>query len=72
MSDGVEGKQPNNLDRIVREVAAEQNVDPELLIRLLRLEEEHSELHGWGARPRLRRAAEQILDAALAAKPDAG
>ena len=72
MSDRIEGKRLNDLDRIVREVAAEQAVDPELLIRLLRLEEEHRELHGWGARPRLRRAAEQILDAALAARRGAG
>jgi len=55
-------------ERIVEEVCGETDVDPALLLALLALEDGHRNLHGYGARPRLRRAAEQIIDQAFAAR----
>ena len=49
---------------IVEDVCAETGVDAGLVMRLLALEDGHRNLHGYGARPRLRRAAEQIIDEA--------
>jgi hypothetical protein len=53
---------------IMRTVAGEHGVDPVLVQSLLDLEADHHNLHGYGARPALRRAAEEILDAAFAAQ----
>ena len=50
---------------IVRTVADEKNVDAKLIGDLLALETEFANLHAYGARPRLRRAAEKLIDAAL-------
>ena len=41
-------------------------MDPALVLALLALEDGHRNLHGYGARPRLRRAAERIIDEAYA------
>ena len=49
-------------ERIVEEVCGETGVDPALVLSLLALEDGHRNLHGYGARPRLRRAAEKIID----------
>lgn len=49
-------------EAIIRSVALEQGVDAELILNLLALEEEHSNLHAYGARARLRRAAEELID----------
>lgn len=50
---------------IIREVAAEVDVDPQLILDLLTLETEFKSLHAYGARGRLRRAAEKLIDAAM-------
>ena len=51
---------------IIREVAAEKGVEPELIVNLLGLEREFSNLHGYGARGKLRRAAEKMIDESMA------
>lgn len=53
-------------ERIVEEVCSETGVDASLVLTLLALEDGHRNLHGYGARPKLRRAAERIIDAAYA------
>lgn len=53
-------------ERIVREVCDDTGVDPALVLDLLALEDGHRNLHGYGARPKLRRAAERIIDTASA------
>lgn len=46
--------------------AAEKGEAPvEVLLELLQLENVHTNLHGWGARPALRRDVERILDSAI-------
>lgn len=61
-----------DLERIVGEVCGETGVDPALVLSLLALEDDHKNLHGYGARPKLRRAAERIIDTASADRPEAG
>ncbi len=53
---------------VVIEVAGKTGVPPELMIELLDLEPDHQNLHGWGARPALRRAITTIIDRALEQK----
>jgi hypothetical protein len=57
-------------EAIIRSVSEEQGVDPDLILELLALEPQHSNLHGYGARARLRRAAEALIDAAFAKLAD--
>lgn len=52
-------------DEIIRSVAGQQGVDADLILRLLALEAEHSNLHAYGARSKLRRAAEALIDDAF-------
>jgi hypothetical protein len=48
--------------------AAEKGEAPvDILLELLQLENVHTNLHGWGARPALRRDMERILDRAIEA-----
>lgn len=49
-------------EAVVRDICAEYEIDPSLVMSLLALEENHTNLHAYGARPRLRRAAEVILE----------
>ena len=53
-------------ERIVEEVCSETGVDASLVLTLFSFEDGHRNLHGYGARPKLRRAAERIIDAAYA------
>ncbi len=49
-------------------IAADANgVPTETLRRLLALESNHQNLHGWGARPALRRAIAAIIEEEIAA-----
>ncbi len=54
----------------IRRVAVEKGMDPELILALLALERDFPTLHGYGARGRLRRAAEALIDASLATALD--
>ena len=48
-------------------LAAETNDIPEeTLCRLLALERDHQNLHGWGARPALRRDISKIIEEEMA------
>jgi membrane-bound lytic murein transglycosylase B len=61
----------NKREPTIRTVAQEKGVDPELILALLALESDHGNLHAYGARSKLRRAAETLIDAALAREGDA-
>lgn len=50
---------------VVRDVATQHGLDPQLLLDLIGLEAEHTNLHAYGARGRMRRAAENLIDAAF-------
>lgn len=52
-------------DDVVRAVATQHKLDPQLLLALIGLEAEHANLHAYGARGKLRRAAENLIDAAF-------
>ncbi len=52
---------------LIDRVTTANNVEPDLVMELLALEAKHSNLHGWGARPALRRDLSTIMDAHLAA-----
>ena len=52
---------------LIDRVAAENGVSSDLVMSLLNLEATHANLHGWGARPALRREITQIIDAHLKA-----
>ena len=54
-----------NREAIIRSVAQQHDVDADLILQLMALETEHSNLHAYGARGRLRRAAEGLIDASL-------
>lgn len=49
-------------------VAASTGVDAALIVELLALESRHQNLHGWGARPQLRREIAEIIGRVLAAE----
>jgi len=51
----------------VEAVALQTDLPVELLVELLDLESRHQNLHGWGARPALRREIATILDRAIEA-----
>jgi hypothetical protein len=51
---------------VVEEVAARTGVQADLIVELLNLEFRHQNLHGWGARPALRREIAAIVDRAIA------
>lgn len=53
---------------VIAEVSAANEVSGELLLQLVKLEPEHRNLHGYGARPKLRRAIEAILEPHLPAQ----
>lgn len=50
---------------VVEEVAARTGVQADLIVELLNLEYRHQNLHGWGARPALRREIAAIIDRAF-------
>ncbi|PZW40409.1 hypothetical protein C8P66_12448 [Humitalea rosea] len=52
---------------VVEDVARKTGVSADLIVDLLNLERRHQNLHGWGARPALRRDISAILDRALSA-----
>jgi hypothetical protein len=60
----------NKREPTIRAVAKEKGVEPELILALLALERENANLHAYGARGKLRRAAEALIDAALAREGD--
>ena len=51
---------------VIDEGAARMGVPADLIVELLNLEFRHQNLHGWGARPALRREIAAIIDRALA------
>ena len=55
----------------IRAVAEEKGVDPTLILSLLSLERDFANLHAHGARGKLRRAAEALVDASFATLPEA-
>ena len=55
----------DNYDEIIRAVADRNEVSFDLVKKLIALEEDHGNLHGYGARPALKRAVNEIIDAAL-------
>jgi membrane-bound lytic murein transglycosylase B len=57
----------NKREPTIRAVAQEREVDPELILALLGLESDFANLHAHGARGKLRRAAESLIDKAFAA-----
>lgn len=63
MSDLVTKREPT-----IRTVAEEKGVDPELILALLALEQDFANLHAYGARGKLRRAAEALVDASFASQ----
>lgn len=54
-------------DQQLASVCARHNVPEAVVRQILALETSHQNLHGWGARPALRRDINQIVDAALQA-----
>ncbi|MFA5969161.1 MAG: hypothetical protein WC816_07970 [Sphingomonas sp.] len=56
----------DSYDDIIRAVADKNDVPFALVKELLGLEDDHGNLHGYGARPALRRAVGEIIDRALA------
>jgi len=56
---------------VIRSVAEAKGVDPQLIMNLLGLESTHANLHAYGARKKLRRAAETLIDQALAGRASA-
>lgn len=56
-------------DDLIMAVCERNGVDPETMRELLSLEEDFPNLHGWGARPALRRAIAKIVDGSLEGKP---
>lgn len=50
---------------VIRTVAEEKGVEPELIVSLIGLENDFTNLHAYGARGKLRRAAEKLVDSAL-------
>ena len=65
MSDIIKKREPT-----IRAVAEEKGVDPELVLALLALEQEFANLQAHGARGKLRRASERLIDASIAALSD--
>lgn len=55
----------DSYDEIIRAVADRNDVPFELVKKLIALEDEHGNLHGYRARPALRRAVADIIDKAL-------
>jgi hypothetical protein len=53
---------------VVEDVAGKTGVSADLILDLLNLERRHQNLHGWGARPALRREISTILDRVLSAE----
>jgi hypothetical protein len=66
MSDIIRKREPT-----IRAVAEEKGVDPELILALLALERDFPILQAHGARGKMRRAAESLIDASFAALPTA-
>lgn len=54
-------------DDLLAKVCAANQVPEDIVRQILALEAKHQNLHGWGARPALRRDIEAIVDAALQA-----
>ena len=50
---------------VIDGVAARTGVSADLIVELLNLEFRHQNLHGWGARPALRREIAEIIDRAF-------
>lgn len=57
---------------VVEEVATRTGVQADLIVELLNLEFRHQNLHGWGARPALRREIANIIDRAFARETAGG
>lgn len=51
-------------DNLIREIAQKNGVPVELIQQILELEPKYRNLHAWGARPALRRALVELVDAA--------
>jgi hypothetical protein len=47
---------------VIADVCATNQVDPELLLKLVELEPLHRNLHAYGARPKLRREIETLIE----------
>lgn len=54
----------NEYRSVVEQVATATGVSADLIVELLNLEFRHQNLHGWGARPALRRDIAAIIDRA--------
>ncbi len=54
----------NEYRSVVEQVASTTGVNADLIVELLNLEFRHQNLHGWGARPALRRDIAAIIDRA--------
>lgn len=52
-------------DNLIREIAENNEVPVELIRQILELEPRYRNLHAWGARPALRRALVELVDAAF-------
>ena len=51
-------------DSLIREIAESNEVPVDLIRQILELEPRYRNLHVWGARPALRRALVELVDAA--------
>ena len=51
-------------DNLIRKIAENNGVPVELIRQILELEPKYRNLHAWGARPALRRALAELVDAA--------
>lgn len=56
----------------VTDIAAKCGLSAELLVSLLDLELQYPNLHGYGARPALRRSITEIIERQFAAMTDSG
>ncbi len=52
----------------IEQVAGATGVPVDVIVDLLNLEYRHQNLHGWGARPQLRRDMAEIVNRALASQ----
>lgn len=56
-------------DDLITAVCQRNGVDAQVMRELLSLEERYPNLHGWGARPALRRSIAEIIDGSSQGKP---
>jgi hypothetical protein len=59
-------KSSDILEQQIEQVSSRNGVSAHTLRRLLSLEDEHRNLHSWGARPALRRDIEAIIEEDMA------